>query len=610
MDQYIQNKVAFIKDYMSEGNAASKSKFDANANVTKKNIATLEGELFKDLVIQINRARVKEKLTQEFNAKTAAQYEKSNKSKDLYYHDETSIKPYCVAVSLYPLLTKGTKALGGGSKEPIHLESFTGEFINITFAISAYFAGAIATPEFLMYFDYFARKDYGDNYLETNKQQIIDKLQFVIYTLNEPATARSYQSIFWNISIFDENYFKGMFGIFMFPDGTSPAWDNVKKLQEFFMSWFNKERTKALLTFPVVTANALKDKSNKWVDQEFKIMLAKEASEGNSFFIYTSNNVDSLSSCCRLRSGIESNEFSFSLGAGGIQTGSLNVITVNYNRFIQKHIPKDILKTKPIKEVIQLIKPKLNRLLQRIYKFQVAHKLIHKEYMDKGLLDIYNAGFINMDKQFLTIGINGMLEAAEYLGLKASNNGDYKKFISNNLKIIFKSNAKAKEQYKKYKVKFNTEFVPAENLGVKNAKWDKEDGLFVPRDCYNSYFYPSESSEVNILDKFILHGDEIVKYLDGGSALHLALLDYPTQEGFEKLFDIATETGCNYFTWNVPVTCCDDCGYIDKYTTKECRKCGSKNIDYATRIIGYLRKIGNFSKERQIEALKRNYQSF
>ena len=185
-----------------------------------------------------------------------------------------------------------------------------------------------------------------------------------------------------------------------------------------------------------------------------------------------------------------------------------------------------------------------------------------------------------------------------------------KKFISNNLKIIFKSNAKAKEQYKKYKVKFNTEFVPAENLGVKNAKWDKEDGLFVPRDCYNSYFYPSESSEVNILDKFILHGDEIVKYLDGGSALHLALLDYPTQEGFEKLFDIATETGCNYFTWNVPVTCCDDCGYIDKYTTKECRKCGSKNIDYATRIIGYLRKIGNFSKERQIEALKRNYQSF
>lgn len=584
--QQLKTKCNFIENYLQSQNAASGSLFDSNANVSNKNIATMEAELNKDINIQVNRTLVSRKIAQLFSQELADEYIRQIEEHEIYVHDETSLKPYCASVSMYPLLLDGLLKLGGESKAPRHLASFCGSFVNFLFSVSSQFAGAVATVEFLMYFDHFARKDYGDDYLRTHQKIVENELQHVVYAINQPAAARGYQSVFWNISLYDKPYFDSMFGTFVFPDGSQPSYESLDRLQRYFMKWFNKERTKAILTFPVITA-AMLTKDQKVHDLNFSDFCAEELSEGNAFFIYQSDNADSLASCCRLRNEISDNTFSYSLGAGGVSTGSINVITINMNRLYQKGLS-------------------LEAMIDKVQKYQIAYRAIIQEYKDAKMLPVYDAGFISLDKQFLTIGINGMVEAAEYLGIKISDNETYKAFINKNLKLIYDKNREAKE---KYGYMFNTEFVPAENLGVKNANWDRADGLFVPRDCYNSYFYIVEDESINIIDKFYLHGHEYIQFLDGGSAYHCNLEEYPTKEGFLKLLNVAARTGCNYFCFNVKVTVCNDCGHINKHTLNHCSECHSTDVDYATRIIGYLKRITNFSKDRQKEAKKRYYGS-
>ncbi|ULJ69764.1 anaerobic ribonucleoside-triphosphate reductase [Wielerella bovis] len=580
----IQAKQAFIDRYIAAGNAADGSTMDANANVSHKNIATMEAELLKDMLVQINRAQVCGKIAQLFGADLAAEYVRQIEAHEIYVHDETSLKPYCVSVTMYPFLRDGLTKLGGESRAPEHLASFCGSFINFVFAVSAQFAGAVATVEFLTYFDYFARKDFGADYLDTHRREVESCLQQVVYSINQPAAARGYQSAFWNISLYDQYYFDAMFGDFVFPDFSKPEWDSVSRLQLFFLQWFNRERTKAVLTFPVVTA-AMLTENGRCKDDEFAAHMAQELAAGNSFFVYQSDNPDSLASCCRLRNQIEDRTFSYSLGAGGVATGSINVITINMNRLVQDG--RDLATE-----------------VGKIHQYQYAYRKLMEDYLAAGMLPVYDAGFISLDKQFLTIGINGMVEAAESQGIQAAYTPEYIEFVQSRLKIIFQANQVANAQYG---VKFNTEFVPAENLGVKNAKWDKVDGYFVPRDCYNSYFYVVEDDKTNALDKFLLHGHELIDWLDGGSALHLNLDEALNVSGYRALLDIAAKTGCNYFCVNVKITICNQCAHIDKRTLQACSQCGSHDIDYGTRVIGYLKRVSAFSAGRRKEQALRHY---
>ncbi len=582
--QHITKKLDFIQHYFNATNAADGAKLDANANVTQKNIATLEAELMKDYFIQVNRAQVQQKIAEVFGQPLADEYVRQIENHEIYVHDETSLKPYCTSITMYPFLLDGLTKLGGESRAPKHLESFCGSFVNLIFAISSQFAGAVATVEFLIYFDHFARRDYGDDYLVTHRKDIENHLQHVVYAINQPAAARGYQSVFWNISLYDKFYFDSMFGEFVFPNMQKPQWSAVSELQTFFLDWFNHEREKAVLTFPVVTAAMLTEDGDV-KDAEFATICANSISQGSSFFVYQSPSADSLASCCRLRNEIVDNTFSYSLGAGGVSTGSINVITLNMNRLIQDG--RD-----------------LNDAIEKIHQYQVAYRLLMEDYQQQGALPVYDAGFISLNKQFLTIGINGMVEAAEFLGLSASNNDDYKQFVDNQLKVIFDANKRAS---KHYGYLFNTEFVPAENLGVKNAKWDREDGYAVSRDCYNSYFYAVEDNDVNHLDKFILHGEKMTRYLDGGSALHLNLEEKLSAKNALNLLKISAKTGCSYFCINVKITICNDCEHIDKRTLQQCAACESKNIDHGTRVIGYLKRVSAFSQGRRQEHDIRHY---
>ena len=583
-DKHIKQKLQFIDSYLNAETAADGAKLDANANVTNKNIATLEAELMKDYFIQVNRALVSNKIEELFGHELALEYQRQIEAHEIYVHDETSLKPYCTSITMYPFLLNGLTELGGESKAPQHIESFCGSFVNLVFAISAQFAGAIATVEFLIYFDHFARRDYGENYLNTHAKEVANHLQHVVYALNQPAAARGYQSVFWNISLYDEYYFDSMFGEFVFPDMSKPKWENIESLQAFFLEWFNNERKRAVLTFPVVTA-AMLTKDGKVKDINFAATCAKAMSEGNSFFVYQSESADSLASCCRLRNEITDNTFSYSLGAGGVSTGSINVITINMNRLIQDG--RD-----------------LSAEVQKIHKYQVAYRRLIEEYKAAGALPVYDAGFISLDKQFLTLGVNGLAEAAEFLGIEVGNNPKYKDFVRTQLQVIYEHNRAASQHFK---CQFNTEFVPAENLGVKNAKWDRQDGYLVNRDCYNSYLYLVEDTNTTHIDKFILHGRELNQYLDGGSALHLNLEETLTYKNALSLLNIAAKAGCNYFCVNVKITICNVCETIDKRTLHECPSCGSEDVDHGTRVIGYLKRVSAFSKGRRNEHALRHY---
>lgn len=585
-DLQIQEKKDYIEQYISAKNSADGSKHDANANVTNKNIATLSAELFKDYTRQLKISLIQDRIRARFDDDLAKEFKRQLDAGEVYLNDSTGLSIYCNAISLYPFLLNGLKDLGGECDAPKHLSSFCGGYINLVYAISAQQSGALATVGFLMCFDYFARKDYGDNYLETAKDKITAELQGVVYSINQPAGSRGYQSNFLNWTIFDKYYFNALYENFVFPDMTKPDYESVNKLQKFFMKWFNKERTKHILTFPVITASVLND-GEKLLDKDFQDFIAEELAEGNSFFIYNDTNAKSLSSCCRLASSIENqiNEFSFTLGAGGEMTGSKNVMTINLNRLIQD-------------------KRDLRTEVDKVHKYQVSVNDYFTDLYIKDMLPVFKAGYNSLDKQFLTIGINGIVEGAEYLGYTISNNPEYMKFISDTLKEISDIN---KENSKKYNVKFNTEFIPGENVAVVFAKKDKADGYKVTRDCYSSYIYAPEDENISILDKFEMMGGKSTEYLDGGSAYHCNLDDYPSKEQFIKLLEISSKTKCKYFCFNIKITICNDCGNIDKKTLTSCPKCGSKNIDYGTRIIGYLKRISNFSTPRQKEHALRYY---
>ncbi|MEG0519324.1 MAG: anaerobic ribonucleoside-triphosphate reductase [Bacteroidales bacterium] len=604
-DRETRDRLQFLINYCNAENAATGSKYDANANVDNKNIATLIGELPKDSFIRLNRRLLTDRLKEMYGKEFSDKYLKMLNSHFIYKNDETSLANYCASITMYPWLLSGTTSIGGNSKAPTNLKSFCGGFVNLVFIVSSMLSGACATPEFLMYMNYFLEQEYGEDYYKeadklvdlSKKQRTIEKMitdcfEQIVYSINQPTGARNFQAVFWNVAYYDRYYFESLFGEFVFPDGSKPHWESLSWLQKKFMVWFNTERTKTVLTFPVETMALLTDNGDVR-DKEWGDFTAQMYAAGHSFFTYMSDNADSLSSCCRLRNEIQDNGFSYTLGAGGVSTGSKSVLTINLNRCIQHAVKTGIPYLTYLEEVVDLV-----------HKVQLGYDENLKELQAKGMLPLFDAGYINMGRQYLTIGVNGLVEAAEFMGIEIKDNPQYVSFVQGILGLIERYNKK----YKTKEILFNCEMIPAENVGVKHAKWDKESGYKVLRDCYNSYFYIVEDQSLNIIDKFRLHGEKYIAHLTGGSALHMNLEEHLSQVQYRQLLRVAAQEGCNYFTFNIPNTVCNDCGCIDKRYLKECPECHSTNIDYLTRIIGYMKRISSFSAARQKEAAKRYYE--
>ena len=603
-DRQTLQKLRFLVDYCNAANAATGSKFDSNANVENKNLATLIGELPKGDFIRLNRRLLCDRLKEMYGKEAADRYLDLLNHHFIYKNDETSLANYCASITMYPWLLNGTKSIGGNSSAPTNLKSFCGGFINMVFIVSSMLSGACATVEFLMYMSHFLEKEYGEDYylhaddvVDLSKRQrtldkvITDCFEQIVYSINQPTGARNFQSVFWNISYYDRPYFESLFGEFIFPDGSRPHWEPLSWLQKRFMNWFNAERTKTVLTFPVETM-ALLCKDGDVIDKEYGDFTAEMYAKGHSFFTYMSDNADSLASCCRLRNEIQDNGFSYSLGAGGVSTGSKSVLTVNINRCVQQA-------TREGRDYVEY----LDSIIDLMHKAQMAYNANLDWMRERGLLPLFDAGYINIKRQYLTIGVNGIVEAAESLGITIGDNDEYANFVERILSLIEHYNKK----YRSKDLLFNCEMIPAENVGVKHARWDREDGYCVPRDCYNSYFYVVENKNIDPIEKFRLHGRRYIDHLTGGSALHCNLEEHLSQAQYRHLLRVAAQEGCNYFTFNIPNTLCNHCGHIDKRYLSKCPHCESQDVDYLTRIIGYLKRVSNFSIDRQREAERRYY---
>lgn len=623
--RFIRERIDYMDRYSnSSDNAATSSETDGNANVTMKNVANLEGEVYKTTNRLIQRQRMKNEL-QKLYPEVAEQYEKDLCHHIIYTHDEASVpttKFYCQAVSLYPLMTEGVGNIDGVTpSEPNDLQSFSGQITNLAFLLSSQCKGAVAFGEYFIALNYYAVMEFGAQWYEklhcivstphckiqrTIKDSILKAFKQFVWGVNQPAGNRSYQSPFTNISYYDQTYFNTLFKDFCYPDGTKPEWKAIDTLQRLFMKWFNQIRLKQVLTFPVETFAMVHDGKDV-IDRDYKELCAEMYAEGHSFFTYISDSADSLASCCRLRNELAENTFSPTSGLTGVMTGSCNVITININRFIQ-----DVERAYGFhggwQENTSFIVDELITILKRVYKYHIAFKTMLYDLEDKGMFAASNGGYIYMSKLYSTIGINGLNEAARYLGMTVSNNPEYIKFLQLILGTIKEQNKLHSIHDRKRPFLFNSEVVPAEGLGGKNYNWDKEDGYWVPEDenLYNSYFYNAHD-DTSVLDKFILHGRQTYQYTDGGSAAHINLDDHLSKQQYLKLIDFAIENGTSYFTFNIPNSKCEDCSHIIKKPVTVCPKCGSKHITQYTRVIGYLRPIKTFGKDRQIEAAKRVY---
>jgi ribonucleoside-triphosphate reductase len=623
--RFIKERIDYMDRYsMSGDNAATSSETDSNANVTMKNVANLEGEVYKTTNRIIQRQRMKDELNKLF-PEVAKQYEKDLNHHIIYCHDEAStpvLKQYCMAVSLYPLMSEGVGNIDGVTPSaPNDLQSFSGQITNLIFLLSSQCKGAVAISEYFIALNYYVVKEFGEKWYDylysptttefcgihrTVKDNILKAFKQFVWGINQPAGNRSYQSPFTNISYYDKTYFDSLFGEFYYPDGSKPKWKAIDTLQRLFMKWFNRIRLKQVLTFPVETFAMVHD-GNDIVDKEYKDLCAEMYAEGHSFFTYISESADSLASCCRLRNELAENTFNPTSGLTGVMTGSCNVITLNINRIIQ-----DCVKSYGLhggwRENTSFIRDRLVDILQRVYKYHIAFKTMLYDMEDKKMFAASNGGYIYVNKLYSTIGINGLNEAARFLGLKVSNNPEYIAFLQLILGTIKEENKKHSIHDKKRPFLFNSEVVPAEGLGGKNYEWDKADGYWVPdnENLYNSYFYEAHD-DTSVLDKFVLHGNQTYQYTDGGSAAHINLEEHLSKQQYLKLIDFAISNGTSYFTFNIPNSKCESCGKIVKQPIRQCPCCGSTNITQYTRIIGYLRPIKNFGIERQIEAGKRVY---
>lgn len=640
--RFIRSRLNYMDTYKDSGvNASTSSETDANANVASKNVANLEGEVYKVTNRIIQRQRMKDKLNKLYpGQELGRQYIKDLENHIIYTHDEAStpvLKPYCKAVTLYPLMLEGVGNIDGVTPSaPNDIQSFSGQVTNAVFLFSSQCKGAVALGDYFIALNYYVIQEFGPVWYD-KVDEVVTNSHFLhqytvghyirkgmkqfIYGVNQPAGNRSYNSPFSNVSFYDKVYFKSLFGEFYYPDGTQPEWNAIDKLQRIFMQLLREIRLIKPLTFPVTTM-ALVHNNKEYLDPEYKELCAEEWAKGGSFFCYTSDNPTSLASCCRVLNEMSDNTFSSTTGMTGVMTGSCNVITLNINRIVQDYIHtwknwedhivdgKCAFPFEWFSENFSDLKNYLINILERVYKYHIAYKTMLYEMEDAKMFSDCNAGYIYMRKLYSTIGLIGYCEAAQFLGLSVSNNEAYKDF----LKLVFGT---VKEENKKNSIHdskrpflFNSEAIPGEGLGVKLYNWDKKDGYTVPenQNLYNCYFY-NPWDETSILDKFKLHGRGVAQYCDGGQALHANLDAHLSKQQYLHLLDVAKDEGTSYFTFNIPMSQCRECGHVVNAPIDECPICHCRHIKYYTRIIGYLVCVDNWSNPRQLEFAIRKYKS-
>lgn len=597
------NYTTFIDNFIDKNTVADAS-IDGSSNVNHKDIVSLENEMSKPHSKLLAFNKIFYELKKKNGLKVAQEWLEREWIGEYYLHDaySSTFKPYCYAYDLDRLAKEGLFFIKDfNSKPPKHLTTFVdfvGEFVSWNCNRTS---GAVGLPSYLVYAYYFWREDVKNGYYVKTPEYYRDQsFQEFIYKLNQPFLRGGIQSAFSNISIFDESYYEAMFGDKTFPDGSLMI-DSEYQFMEFqkaFLKVVSKIRSQNMMTFPVLTISLLK-KDGKFINEDFAKWACKHNMEWNDSNFFISEDVTSLSNCCRLVSNIKDLGYFNSIGGTALEVGSVKVNTINLARIAYE--------TNSIEEYLYILKERVNLdllVLDRI-------RNIMRRNVEKGLLPNYQEGLINMEHQYNTIGIIGIYEALQKFGLVQKDQFGNVSYTPEGMKfakqILATINETKQEFAEKYKIdyKINVEQVPAERAASILAEKDK---IFFPDEEYELPMYGNQwiplAVKTTLQEKINLSA-ELDKACNGGSIAHINL-DAPLHDFNTawKLLNVVSDAGVTYFAFNVRINACEN---NHGFYGDVCPYCHKPAVTSYQRIVGFLTPTRSYSKERKAEVSMRDW---
>jgi ribonucleoside-triphosphate reductase len=573
----------FSKEYFNSKVVADAS-VDSNSNVDDSSIIAYHVELPKPF-FRLNSLFLTWKyLKQLYGIEVANKTIEMQINGDIYINDFSGINfPYCYNFSSYDIMINGLPFVKKiKSNPPRHLSSFMGQLIHFSVYASNSVLGAVGLADILIVASYYVQKLFDENKnISTDYlwKQIKQEFQSFIFSCNQPFRG-GMQSGFYNVSIFDDDFLTKMCSEYIFPDGSFPNKELIKKIQVLYLDLINETLKYTPITFPITTACFSVNEEKDIKDKQFLELISKKNLEFGFINLYFGE-TSTLSSCCRLRSSTK-NEYFNQFGAGGTKIGSLGVVTLN--------IPRIAIKAKGnIDNFTEL----LTDLVETGIKINNTKRFLLKKRISSKSLPLYELGFMSLDTQYSTIGVTGLNEACEFMGLNILNQ-DGQDFIIKLLDTINTLNDKAA---KKYNSPHNLEQTPSENSAIKMAAKDKLLGYQDKFELYSNQFIPL-TTRADILDRIKLQGMFDSK-MSGGAICHLnietKIEDYTL---IENLIKVSAKAGVVYTAINYNIQRC-----INEHLTvgknENCSICNGEITDNFSRVVGFLVNTKNFHKTRR-----------
>ena len=576
----------FGKQFFSTKHNTADMSVDANANVDDSTVVAYENELPKPYMRLNSLYLLWKGCRKFFGTEFANRVVEGQISGDFYINDLSNVqKPYCYNFSAYDLMTKGLPFVKKiNSLPPKHLSSFCGQMVHFTSYASNQVMGAVGLADLLIVMSYYVGKELNE--YPTNKEyiwrQVKQELQSLIFSMNQPFRG-GLQSGFYNISIYDDEFLKSMQKDYLFPDGSYPNIELVKKMQDLFVDLMNETLRKTTVTFPVTTLCLCVDENKNIKDQEFLNHMTKKNIEFGFMNIYAGT-TGTLSSCCRLRSD-KSNQYigyTNSFGGASSQIGSYGVVTLNLPRASTK-----------AKGDIEQFKNNVRELTQTAIRINHAKRDILMKRIELKALPLYDYGFMSMQKQYATTGLNGINEAIEFLGYDILTK-EGQNICSEILQIVNEENDKAD---KKYEYAHNCEQTPSENSSIKLAQKDKLLKFQNTTELYSNQFIPL-ITKADMLDRIKLQG-LFDSQFSGGAIAHLnienQIKDYKL---LVDLINMTVKKGVVYHAINYNLQRCEN-GHMTVGKNNICSICGKPITDNFTRAVGFLVNTKNLHKIRR-----------
>lgn len=591
----------FIDNFVDKQTVADAS-IDGNANVGTKDICSLETEMSKPHSKLLGFNKIYYELNKKYGFHTANEWLENEWDGHFYLHDAstTTFKPYCYAYDLSQLVEKGLYFIDRfNAQPPKHLVTFTdfvGEFVSYT---SNRTSGACGLPSFLIYSFYFWKHDVQEQYYTDTPERYRDQeFQRIIYKLNQPYL-RVNQSAFTNFSIFDREYLVALFGDKTYPDGTYiiDYIDDLLDYQKNFMRVCSEIRSKNMMTFPVLTFSLLK-KDGKFVDEEFAMWCCKHNMKWADSNFFISDDITSLSNCCRLLSDVKELGYFNSIGGTALEVGSIKVNTINLARLSYENSQDNY---------IEALKSKVKLCIKTL---DVIRYIIQRN-IEKGLLPNYSYDLINMESQYSTIGIIGIYETLQTYGMVRKNSLGYTYYTDEGVefaKTILQTINDVKESCKiEYKLPYsiNIEQVPAERAA---SILMSKDRFFYPHQKYELPLYGNQWIPLGIktsIDEKIKLSAILDKACNGGSIAHINI-DAPFSN-FDVAWDMlnkVSDAGVVYFAFCTRISACK---YNHGFYGEICPTCGEPKDTTYQRIVGFLTPEATYSQERKNEFKMRDW---